>query len=433
VHAVRRLSGGFEGSTRSYTFLSVDFHIATARDVGHTLRELGHAFLDKSLSGACARRHTCADAKELPVLTQQTGFTLCPRPHALRRAAFEALRASPLLAQTDAVVCSHPAALCEVWLPFNKSILLIVTANLELARENSQRWAAWLRTIVAMSKAPRVVVAANNRYDQAYVRHFTGVRPLYLPTLANYVSARYSARPHKPFLFARSHHRIARTLLREVRALAPGLRVASVEEAYRGNAASGGYELAQLASHPGVVFVPYTKSTMTFFELYRMAVPLFVPSVSLLTQWELSARVLTERVYWKHAPSPLRRPRSANPNAVGDKAALEHWIPKSDPYVFPHVQYFDSAADLAHKLRSTDLRAVSTLMARYSAEQASTVQAKWSSVVHRLFRGLPHGSFSTDQSAGGFDRALHDRFGLALPQQEPDCSRQSAPDLGLWN
>ena len=35
------------------------------------------------------------------------------------------------------------------------------------------------------------MVAANNRYDQAYVEHFTGVRPLYLPTLASYVTARY--------------------------------------------------------------------------------------------------------------------------------------------------------------------------------------------------------------------------------------------------
>ena len=38
---------------------------------------------------------------------------------------------------------------------------------------------------------------------------------------------------------------------------------------------------------PGVVVVPYTKSAMSFFELYRMNVPLFYPSVALLTKWEL--------------------------------------------------------------------------------------------------------------------------------------------------
>lgn len=190
----------------------------------------------------------------------------------MRRAAFEALRSSPMLKEVDGVVCSHPAALCEVWLPFNKSILLIVTANLELARENHQRWQEWLETIVALSKSPRSVVAANNRYDQAYVEHFTGVRPLYLPTMANYITARYRHTPGQPVLLARSHHDLGRKLLKDLRREARvyrGLRVASIEEAYPGNAAGGGYEYTQLASHPAIIVVPYTKSTMTFFELCK--------------------------------------------------------------------------------------------------------------------------------------------------------------------
>ena len=250
---------------RRYQILSVDYHIATAQDVGHTLRELGQSFVEKSLSGACNRRHTCASPHDLPGLRKEQAFTLCPRPHATRRAAYEALRTSPLLTSTDGVVCSHPAALCEVWLPFNKSILLIVTANLELARENAQRWKAWLETVRALASSPRAVVAANNRYDQAYVEHFTGVRPLYLPTLANYITARYRPQPSKPVLLARSHHELGRRLLRELKRAASGhvgLRVASVEEAYPGNAGSGGYEYTDLASHPAIIVVPYTKSTV---------------------------------------------------------------------------------------------------------------------------------------------------------------------------
>lgn len=268
-----------------HAVLSVDFHIATAQDVGHTLQELGIAFLDKSLSGACRRRGTCVSPAELPVLTKEAAFTLCPRPHALRRAAFAALHGSPLLEQTDAIVCSHPAALCEAWLPFNKGLLLIVTANLELARENPQRWHDWLRTIVAIAAAPRAVVAANNLYDLEYVHHFTGVTPLYLPTLANYVSARYRPDSAKPILFARTHHPIGGQLVSSVRRLlsqqlrraqaergaaggvaggaAGGLvvNVATIEEAYPGNAAAGGYELGQLATHPAIIYLPYTKST----------------------------------------------------------------------------------------------------------------------------------------------------------------------------
>ena len=43
----------------------------------------------------------------------------------------------------------------------------------------------------------------------------------------------------------------------------------------------------------GVVVVPYTKSAMSFFELYRMNVPLFYPSVALLTKWELGVPTST--------------------------------------------------------------------------------------------------------------------------------------------
>ena len=57
----------------------------------------------------------------------------------MQYAARDTQRTSPLLTNVDGVICSHPAALCEGWLPFNKSMLLLVTTNLELARENPER------------------------------------------------------------------------------------------------------------------------------------------------------------------------------------------------------------------------------------------------------------------------------------------------------
>ena len=177
------------------------------------------------------------------------------------------------------MLCSHPAALCEVWLPFNKSMLLLVTTNLELARENPERWESWLRTLVAIAAAPRTVVAANNRYDQAYVEHFTGVRPLYLPTLASYVTARYrgggARKRGRPFLLWRAHHEMGRTLLAELGSAAPDVAIRGLDQVYPGGAYGKGYQFSDLARHPGVVVVPYTKSVMSFFELYRMNVPVF--------------------------------------------------------------------------------------------------------------------------------------------------------------
>ena len=131
---------------------------------------------------------------------------------------------------------------------------------------------------------------------------------------------------------------MGRTLLAELGSAAPDVAIRGLDQVYPGGAYGKGYQFSDLARHPGVVVVPYTKSVMSFFELYRMNVPLFYPSVALLTKWELGAAVMSERIYWRYASSPLRQPFTPNPNARHDRASLAHWLPLSDPYVFPHVQ-----------------------------------------------------------------------------------------------
>jgi hypothetical protein len=102
-----------------YRLVSVDYHIATAADSGATLRSFGLRFDELSLSSVCGRTGHCAQEGNgggggggggLAVLTRANGFTLCPQPHALRRAFFEAHRRSELIGPSaDAFVCSHPA------------------------------------------------------------------------------------------------------------------------------------------------------------------------------------------------------------------------------------------------------------------------------------------------------------------------------------
>ena len=45
------------------------------------------------------------------------------------------------------------------------------------------------------------------------------------------------------------------------------------------------YRWQEILSHPAMVLIPYQVSTMSFFELYRMNMPLFVPSLRLLCAW----------------------------------------------------------------------------------------------------------------------------------------------------
>jgi hypothetical protein len=192
--------------------------------------------------------------------------------------------------------------MCELFLPFNKSLIVLVTTNLELARENPERWAAWLQTLRRLSADRRTLIAANSAYDAAYVRHFAQVVPELLPSLAAYVEPSYAPRADSPqFLIAPAHSDAARVFVSAVRSelareasqsgtdtrstgrsggAARGVQLAWLRELY------SEYEFEQLASHPAVLLLPYTKSVMTFFELYRMAVPLYAPSLDVRANCE---------------------------------------------------------------------------------------------------------------------------------------------------
>lgn len=434
----------------AYTILSLDYHIATARDSGTTLRSLGMRFEDHSLSGACRLTGTCAQG--LRVISRESAFTLCPRPHSIRRRFHAAYKNDALITRADAFICSHPAALAELFLPFNRALLVVVTTNLELARENADRWAAWVETLRRIAADERAVVAANSLYDVAYVRHFTRVDPLYLPTLALYADAVYE--PRRPeVLIAPAHGKAAEALLRRAQTLGAGagVHLRWVRDLYPT------YTLRDLALHPAVVCVPYTKSVMTFFELYRMGVPLFYPSLSVrgtkapvatkprgldgacrwcvrpctqfLVNLEMDRNVMSERIYWSRTPGG----HGVDPNTRTNRTAVEHWLKLSDPYTYPHVQYFDSVEDLVGKLQTatqSGLQAVSRAMRAHADQLADDTRAAWAAALRRVVAANPPGSLPVPPD---FDRELERRFGLRLPVAEPTCVRRSAPDQGKWS
>eukprot|EP00326_Haptolina_ericina_P010976 CAMPEP_0181218570 /NCGR_PEP_ID=MMETSP1096-20121128/27766_1 /TAXON_ID=156174 ORGANISM="Chrysochromulina ericina, Strain CCMP281" /NCGR_SAMPLE_ID=MMETSP1096 /ASSEMBLY_ACC=CAM_ASM_000453 /LENGTH=160 /DNA_ID=CAMNT_0023310799 /DNA_START=75 /DNA_END=557 /DNA_ORIENTATION=- len=160
-----------------------------------------------------------------------------------------------------------------------------------------------------------------------------------------------------------------------------------------------------------------------------MGLPIFAPSLRLLIEWEHAQKVMTERVYWSATTSPLRQPPTPNPNSR-ELPSLWHWLNLSDPYTFPHVTYFDSAADLVHQMQAADLGAISSRMQRHSAQTGRAVRARWRRVLSSLFDGSPHGSWPSGRN---FDEALRERFGVALPLEEPDCRRRSQPEQGQWH
>ena len=70
----------------------------------------------------------------------------------------------------DAFVCMYPAATCELFVPFNRSIIILTTTRYDAGRRSIGDWRRWNDRLERINADDRNVVAANNQYDVEYMR-----------------------------------------------------------------------------------------------------------------------------------------------------------------------------------------------------------------------------------------------------------------------
>ena len=265
---------------------SNDFHISPINDLKHLLEPLGVRFIDKSLSGHCHVTNTCEGKNTLRMINQGNAMTLDP---ALIPEFFDSYKIDIELLSADAFACFLPPAMCELFEPFNRSLLVIVPTRYEAGRLQPDRWTRWNKNLIRMSQNPQHVIAANNLYDAKYVLYFTGIRPLLIPSYCGYLPDKYAAtRPG--FILAPIHNGGFASLFMKMheescRQMNGSVELIPLRSRYPH------YAYSDIAAHQGVVYVPYQVSVMSMFEQYRMNIPLFFPSVDLLAAWQLEHMV----------------------------------------------------------------------------------------------------------------------------------------------
>jgi hypothetical protein len=90
---------------------------------------------------------------------------------------------------------------------------------------------------------------------------------------------------------------------------------------------SNGYTLKDFASHRAIVLLPYQSSVMTAQEMYRLNIPLFVPSKTLLLTWHISYNILFERIYGHPSPLPVPIKTTTTDNDNDGTHHPNHGIP----------------------------------------------------------------------------------------------------------
>jgi hypothetical protein len=213
-----------------------------------------------------------------------------------------------------------------------------------------------------------------------------------LQSLCAYTKVSYAGNIQQPFLIAPIHNKVFRflfksNLTKSLIRLHTRIQVAHLREVYVRH-----YEYSELVRHPGLIYVPYQVSLMSLFEQYRMNIPLFFPSLDLLTDWHYKYRVVKERT-WDGVSGNLKNSSVISsalgsdipdPNNEFDRNAIRYWLQFSDFYQWPHITYFNSTDDLAMKLINTNLTEVSRNMKIHNANLTKSLHEQWRQILERI-------------------------------------------------
>ena len=119
----------FNHSNRGFilNLWSSDFHISPIADIKHLLADYEVKIIDKSLSGHCHLTNTCE--RDLRIITKLNGIHLRPCANTLRRNFYDSYKNDPVMLSVDAFICTHAASLCEIFMPFQKPMIVIASTR----------------------------------------------------------------------------------------------------------------------------------------------------------------------------------------------------------------------------------------------------------------------------------------------------------------
>ena len=401
-HIVKRDSSKDEekckASRTSLTFLTIDLHDGTRMDMPSVLANLGHKVILAGPKGTYMP-HPVIDQEEgisvyetLSDTVKKYTSDLTQLTEVMVETNFQFYKNDSHISSVDAFICSSPASICELWMPFNKTIIFVPAHRYNLGRctkEEYNRLNEHLYSL-ASSNNPYNVIAALSRYDEEYLRHYTGlsVAPLY-----SYSGFYTSENPYKP---TRSEiiavtHKWDNRFKTEIKEF----NVVDVYTLYKK------YELSDLVSHRAIVYIAYSVMSYKLTEFYSLSIPLFMPSMkfyrnirnfgadrSSLSKYHCKAPQLDDHM--KPHPSSIH-PYSPNVEGSKDWEAEYYWLQFSDFFSWPHITYFDDFKDLEQKLQQADFNRIHQLMVVEVERKKEALLNTWCKVAKRIqkMRNVP--------------------------------------------
>ena len=370
-------------------FWSQDYHVTPIMDIKSLLNPIGVKTIDNSLSYYCGNVGTCAT--NLKVINKENGMRLTPE---LIDQFYNTYVNDAQMKKVTSFVCTLPVAMCEAFVKFNKSMIVIATIRYEQARPEPDKWKALNGLLVNVSRHSTSVLAANNLYDAKYIEYFTGLKPIVVPNYCAYLKESYNP-SRTQFLVTPIHStelydKFMVEFDEEIITRQVDLTIFPLRQMYPQ------YLFSDLAAHPGIVYFPYQVSMSSFTEQYRMNVPMFFPTIDLLSKWHIEYHVVRQRTWagYLHKTSSSSlihgyRTNIPDPNNDIDEDAVKYWMQFADYYQWPHLIYFDSVKDLVNKMLKVDLNEISRRMKEFNEKEQLRIKDLWSKIILKITEGTP--------------------------------------------
>jgi hypothetical protein len=417
------------------TIWAMDRHISPPEDLKDVVKYLGLniTFIDRSLSGHCHIPKTCAP-DGFPWKGRYYSDCTCRLRE--RREYFEKFKNYPEMQTVDVVYLTFEIASLEYYLPLNKYFILAPATRYHFGRYEVAGWNHLNWNIELLAKDPKNFFSGNNDYDSEFMRYYTGVKTETLTALCAYPKVERVAAPtRKEILVGPSHLRIPKEEWSKIMTVKGGLKypVGALRDLYPH------FQYSDITQHPAVIVIPYQISTMSIFEYYRMNMPMFFPSKSLLTQWHKSFNLVRE-ISWfttwndhntlKASPIPRHScasdlkydPTKLNP----DGEDFQHWLDYADFYRFPHLIIFDSWEDLGKKINTVDLNAISAKMKAENVKIKAKLMGQYVSIFNKMFKGQKERKKIVSQD---FNESMMKLWGVDMTKAKNECDDPIQPSL----
>jgi len=281
----------------------------------------------------------------------------------------------------DAFICQFPVSMCDLFIPFNRSIIMVASHRHFLGRCSTDEANKLVQHVQQLSKSSRNFILASNRYDAEYINFYTGLKiPVMWASSFGYQFGAYTA--------SREEILVGPLQLGKLPPVASMVMTNSELNFSTAKQLYGRYETQDLCNHRAVVMIPYAVHSYGVIEVHSLSIPIFAPSIDLAVSLNLFGhdKNVNDATYCGNMELPPMHNTSTHMFSPEDRSevAQRSWLKYADLYHFPHIQYFESFDELEMLILQADLRSIHRKMKLYNDRKRAHLSRQLSAVVRDL-------------------------------------------------